>query len=57
VESPLAREGRRFALLFEQMVMSLACVIPVNTAARHIKVTDKLLRLIVRQYVTKPSLL
>ncbi|SMP83323.1 Transposase, partial [Desulfonatronum zhilinae] len=53
VEVPWAREGSRFTLLFEQVVMSLVREMPVNAVARHVEVTDKRLWRIVRHYVSK----
>ena len=53
VEAPWAREGSRFTLLFEQVVMSLVREMPVSAVARHVEVTDKRLWRIVRHYVSK----
>jgi len=53
VEAPWAREGSRFTLLFEQVVMSLVREMSVNAVARHIKVADTRLWRIVRHYVSK----
>jgi transposase len=53
VQAPWAREGRRFALLFEQVVMSLVREMPVMAVARYVEVTDKRLWRIVHHYVSK----
>jgi len=53
VDVPWAREGSRFTLLFEHVVMSLVREMPVNAVARHVEVTDKRLWRIVRHYVSK----
>jgi transposase len=53
VDAPWAREGSRFTLLFEQVVMSLVREMPVNAVARHVEVTDKRLWRIVHHYVSK----
>jgi transposase len=53
VDVPWAREGSRFTLLFEQVVMSLAREMPINAVARHVEVTDKRLWRIVHHYVSK----
>jgi transposase len=51
VDVPWAREGSKFTLLFEQVVMSLAREMPINAVARHVEVTDNRLWRIVRHYV------
>jgi transposase len=53
VEAPWAREGSRFTLLFEQVVMSPVRVMPVNAVARHVEVTDTCLWRINCHYVSK----
>lgn len=50
---PVDREGIRFTLLFEQVVMSLIREMPVNAVARHVEVTDKRLWRIVHHYASK----
>ncbi len=53
VKVPWTREGSRFTLLFEQVVMSLVREMPVSAVARHVGVTDKRLWRIVHHYVSK----
>jgi transposase len=53
VNVPWAREGSRFTLLFEQVVMLLVREMPVASAARIIETTDKRLWRIVHYYVNK----
>ena len=51
--SPWAREGSRFTLPFEQVVMGLVREMPVNAVAPHVEVTDTRLWRIVRHHVSK----
>lgn len=51
IEVPWARKGSRFTLLFEQAAMTLVREMPVNAAARIMKVTDKRLWRIVFHYI------
>lgn len=53
VDVPWAREGSKFTLLFEQVVMSLVREMPVKAVSRHVEVTDKRLWRIVRHYVSQ----
>lgn len=53
VDTPWAREGSKFTLLFEQVVMSLVREMPVNAVSRYVEVTDKRLWRIVSHYVSK----
>ena len=53
VNVPWAREGSRFTLLFEQVVMLLVREMPVASAARIIETTDKRLWRVVHHYVNK----
>jgi transposase len=52
-EAPRAREGSRFTLLFEHVVMSLVREMPVNAVTRHVEVTDTSRWRIVHHYVAK----
>lgn len=53
---PWAREGSRFTLLFEQVVMSLVREMPVAAAARLVGERDKRLWRIIQHYVGKALL-
>ncbi|OCX89535.1 transposase [Acidithiobacillus thiooxidans] len=48
---PWAREGSRFTLLFEALIMTLVREMPVLTAARMVGETDKLLWRVIDHYV------
>ena len=51
IQTPWAREGSRFTLLFEQAALMLAREMPVLAAARIIGITDQRLWRIVEHYV------
>ena len=53
INVPWAREGSRFTLLFEQVVLSLVREMPVAAAARMVGERDKRLWRIIRHYVQK----
>ncbi|AEK58461.1 ISAtc1-like protein [Acidithiobacillus caldus SM-1] len=51
ISVPWAREGSRFTLLFEALIMTLVREMPVLTAARMVGETDKLLWRVIDHYV------
>ena len=51
VPVPWAREGSHFTLLFEALIMTLVRAMPVLTAARLVRETDKRLWRVIDQYI------
>ena len=50
---PWARDGSRFTLLFEQVILLLAREMPVNAVSKYVGVTDKRIWRIIQYYVFK----